>query len=215
MKKPKAVIFDCDGVLIDSEIIANRIEVEVKCELGFPTTLEEQLKKFVGHGATSSVVLDEIKRLPAHFETLVDERCQIAYKNELKPIAGVLEVLNTLKLPKCVASSSRTQWLDLKLEITGLKSFFNNAIFSGDTVEKCKPEPDLFLHAMKTMGWSREDCLVIEDSVAGVTAGKAAGIVVCGFVGGAHIYPGHAERLLAAGADYIVSDIRSILRIAH
>lgn len=215
MKKPKAVIFDCDGVLIDSEIIANRIEVEVKCELGFPTTLEEQLKKFVGHGPTSPIVIEELKKLPPHFDALVDERCKIAYQSELQPIAGVVEVLQMLKLPKCVASNSRTPWLNLKLEVTGIKPFFPNAIFSGDAVKRGKPEPDLFLHSMKTMGWSHQECLVVEDSVAGVTAGKAAGLLVCGFVGGGHIYPGHAERLLQAGADYIVTDIRNILQIAH
>ncbi|MGZ5280614.1 MAG: HAD family hydrolase, partial [Pseudobdellovibrionaceae bacterium] len=81
------------------------------------------------------------------------------------------------------------------------------------SVKRSKPEPDLFLHAVEKMGWTAEDCLVIEDSVHGVTAGKAAGMIVCGFLGGAHIYPGHADKLLKAGADYLVSDIKNILRL--
>jgi HAD superfamily hydrolase (TIGR01509 family) len=213
MKKPKHLIFDCDGVLVDSEIIANQVEADVKCELGFPITLEEQITKFTGHGFTSSVVQDEMNRLPENYWQIVDDRCKEAYARELKAIRGVAEVLKALSHPKCVASSSRADWLDLKLTLAGLKSFFPNAIFSGDDVVKCKPAPDLFFHAMAKMDWQASDCLVIEDSVAGVTAGKSAGLVVCGFVGGSHVFPGHAERLLKAGADYIVSDIRNIIRI--
>jgi HAD superfamily hydrolase (TIGR01509 family) len=213
MKKLKHVIFDCDGVLVDSEIIANRVEVEVKCELGFHITLEEQITKFVGHGFSSSVVQEELSRLPENFWTLVDERCKTAYINELQPIAGVLEVLRTLPHEKCVASSSRAEWLDYKLTLTHLKSFFPGAIFSGDAVEKCKPAPDLFFHAIEKMGWQASECLVIEDSVAGVTAGRSAGLITCGFVGGSHIFPGHAERLIKAGADCVISDFKNILRL--
>lgn len=213
MKKPKTIIFDCDGVLVDSEIIAGRIEAEVKTAMGFPITLEEQLKRFVGHGFSSSVVQEELKRLPENFNEIVDERCRVAYQKELKPIKGVLDTLLSLPHPKCVASSSHSDWLDLKLTLTNLKSSFPNCIFSGDLVEKCKPEPDLFHYALNKMGWRADECLVVEDSLAGVMAGKAAGLTVCGFVGGTHILPGHIDLLVRAGADYIVSDIRNIKRI--
>jgi HAD superfamily hydrolase (TIGR01509 family) len=213
MKKPKNIIFDCDGVLVDSEIIANRIEVEVKNELGFPITLEEQISKFVGHGMTTSVMQEELSRLPESYNSIVDERCKIAYLQELKSIQGVTEVLQSLAHPKCVASSSRSDWLDYKLTLTDLKPFFKNSVFSGDMVKKCKPAPDLFLYAIETMGWSASDCLVIEDSVAGVTAAKAAGILTCGFIGGSHIFPGHSEKLLAAGADYIIKDITMVINL--
>ena len=208
----KSIIFDCDGVLIDSEIIANRIEVEVKSELGFPITLEEQLKKFVGLGMSHPVMQEELKRLPPDYWQVVDDRVKVAYLNELKVIDGVVEFLAQLSLPKCVASSSEPEWLTFKLEHTKLIHHFPNAVFSGRMVKKSKPAPDLFLLAIAKMGWESPGCLVIEDSVVGVEAGKAAGLTVCGFTGGAHIYPGHAEKLIQAGADHLVSDFKQIER---
>ncbi len=206
----KTIIFDCDGVLIDSEIIANRIEVEVKTELGFPITLEEQLRKFVGLGMTHPHVQSELLRLPANYLQIVDDRVKVAYADELKPIDGVVWVLENIKIPKCIASSSEPEWLSLKLSLTQLIHYFPNAIFNGRMVKSCKPAPDLFLLALEKMGWDAASCLVIEDSVAGVQAGKAAGLTVCGFTGAAHAYAGHAERLSAVGADHIISDIKQI-----
>jgi beta-phosphoglucomutase-like phosphatase (HAD superfamily) len=124
MKKPKNVIFDCDGVLVDSEILANRIEVEIKTKLGFPITLEEQITKFVGCGMSHPLVQAELQCLPKEYWQLVDDRCDEVYKNELKAIAGVSYVLENLKLPKCVASSSEPGYLDMKLNLTDLKKFF-------------------------------------------------------------------------------------------
>lgn len=210
--KFKSIIFDCDGVLIDSEIIANRIEVEVKTELGFPITLEEQLKKFVGLGMSHPVMQAELRRLPTNYWQMVDDRVKVAYTNELKAIDGVVEFIEQLSLPKCVASSSEPEWLTFKLEHTKLIRYFPNAIFSGGMVSKSKPAPDLFLLALEKMGWESSSCLVIEDSVVGVEAGKAAGLTVCGFTGGAHIYPGHAEKLVKAGADHMISDFKQIAR---
>lgn len=215
MKKPKYVIFDCDGVLIDSEILANRVAVEIKTELGFPITLEEQLARFVGCGMSHPAMIAELERLPKDYMKRLEKRCAEVYEAELKAINGVLDTLERLKLPKCVASSSEPEHLEKKLAHTGLIQFFPKAIFHGRLVERPKPEPDLFLHAAKALGWAAEDCLVIEDSEHGIRAGRAAGMIVCGFTGASHIYPGHAEKLLNAGADYIVSDIRNILRIAH
>ena len=213
MKKPKHIIFDCDGVLVDSEILANKAEVELKTELGFPITLEEQIKTFTGLSWHDPVLQAELQRLPSDYLERLDERVKILYQQELRTINGVMETLKAVTLPICVASNSEIDWLDYKLTITGIKSYFNNAAFSRQLVKRGKPAPDLFLHAVETLGWSAPDCLVVEDSVAGVTAGRAAGMIVCGFIGGAHIYPGQADKLLAAGADYIVSDIRSVLRL--
>ena len=216
MKKPKYVIFDCDGVLVDSEILANRVEVEVKNQLGFPITLEEQITKFVGCGMSHPTMQAELQRLPKEYWQMVDDRCDEVYKAELKSIAGVVQTLELLKLPKCVASSSEPDCLEMKLQLTNLKSFFDpKAIFHGQLVKRSKPEPDLFFHAIETMGWTAEDCLVVEDSEHGVRAGRAAGMTVCGFLGGAHIYPGHADKLLKAGADYLISDMRNLLRLTN
>ncbi len=197
-------------MLIDSEILANRVEAEIKTKLGFPISLEDQLQKFVGMGMNHPDMQNELKRLPSNYSELVDARMHTVYKNELKVIAGTLEFLESLKLPKCVASSSESEWLDLKLTITDLKKYFHPSIFHGKLVTKCKPEPDLFLYALNSLGWQAKDCLVIEDSVYGVQAGRAAGLQVCGFLGGGHILPGHADRLLKAGAHFLISDLKTL-----
>lgn len=214
MKRSKYVIFDCDGVLVDSEILASRAEVEVKTELGFPITLEEQILKFTGCAVSHPDIQAELRRLPADFKRLADERCMQIYAAELKEIAGVKHVLERLRTPKAIASGSDPDSLEAKLKMTGLHGFFEErAIFHGLTVNVSKPEPDIFLNAMKTLGWKSDDCLIVEDSEPGVVAGKAAGAVVCAFIGGGHIYPGHAEKLMKAGADYLISDMRNLLRL--
>lgn len=213
MKKIKYVIFDCDGVLIDSEILASKVEVEIKNKLGFPITKEEQIEKFMGLGSHHATVKAELARLPQEYLKMVNDRYDEVFKKELQPIAGVISTLEQLKLPKCVASSSEGDWLDVKLTLTNLKQFFPGSIFHGQLVKKSKPAPDLFLHAISTLGWNAEECLVVEDSEPGVQAGRAAGAVVCGFLGGSHIYPGHAEKLLKAGAHYLISDMTNLLRL--
>ncbi|MBX3019705.1 MAG: HAD family hydrolase [Bdellovibrionaceae bacterium] len=211
MARPRYVIFDCDGVLVDSEILANRVEAEVKTELGFPTTLEEQIQKFVGLGTNHPLIQEELARLPSNYLALVDERVEAVYARELKPISGVAEVLMNLERPRCVASSSELAWIERKLAWTGLAAYFPSVLFSGHMVTRGKPAPDLFLHAAGEMGWDVSECLVVEDSAAGVRAGKAAGMKVCGFTGGKHILPGHADALLALGADFVIHDFRRLL----
>lgn len=208
-----SIIFDCDGVLVDSEIIANRIEVEVKTELGFPIGLEEQLRTFVGLAMSHPRMQDELKRLPPNYLQIVDERCKDAYQRELKAIPGVAETLNALDVPKCVASSSEPEWLAFKLRHTKLDHHFGEAVFSTKLVKRSKPAPDLFLFALERMGWDAASTLVIEDSVAGVEAGRAAGLYVVGFTGGSHILPGHDTRLFEAGADCIVVDFKDLIEI--
>lgn len=213
MNKLNYVIFDCDGVLVDSEIIANRIEAEVKTALGFPTTVEEQISKFFGHGHDSPTLQAALRRLPKNYSEWVDEKVRVAYDTDLRAVTGIPELLSGVRAPSCVASNSHPDWLELKLSLTGLKPFFGNAVFSGHQVKRSKPAPDLFLYAASMMGWPIKGCLVIEDSIVGVTAGKAAGMVVCGLLAGSHIQPGHAQRLIQAGADYVVSSASSVLRL--
>lgn len=214
MQKPKFIIFDCDGVLIDSEILANRVECSIKNQLGFPITIEEQITKFAGCGMNHPLMIEELARLPKNYWQMVDEECHKIYAAELKAIPGVIETLKTLTLPKCVASSSEAASLEKKLKLTELNQFFSpDSVFHGKLVPRMKPEPDLFFYACEKMGWVPEDCLVVEDSVPGVKAGKAAGMRVCGFLGGQHIYPGHSELLLEAGADELISDMREVLRV--
>lgn len=212
IKNVKSIIFDCDGVLVDSEIIANRIEVAMKNRHGIQITLEEQLQRFVGLSFGDPIMQEELKKLPPDYRKTVHDLVRKTYHTELKAIDGVIETLSQISTPKCVASNSETESLNFKLNLTKLIQYFPNAAFSGQMVKNGKPAPDLFLLALEKMNWDPKHCLVIEDSAAGVTGAKAAGLRVCGFTGGSHMYPGHAEKLLRAGADEMISDFRHVLR---
>jgi HAD superfamily hydrolase (TIGR01509 family) len=211
----KQVIFDFDGVLVDSELIANTVEVEIKTALGFPVTLDEQIEKFTGLCSDHPVLLAELERLPEDYLSRVDQKVKLAYERELKSIVGVTDLLARLKLPKCIASGSEPTWLQYKIELTGLGRFFDSqAIFSTHMVARGKPHPDVFIYAIEKLGWNAEnkrETLVIEDSVVGTQAGRAAGLTVCGFLGGGHIRPGHKAKLRAAGADFCVANFASLV----
>jgi HAD superfamily hydrolase (TIGR01509 family) len=213
MKSSRLIIWDCDGVLVDSEIINNRVEAEVKTAYGFPITIEEQILKFTGLSIHHPLVQAEIKKLPPDYLERVDHEIAAAYPKELRAIRGIRETLGAIALPHCVASSSHPDWLIMKLKITELSGFFADAVFSGHQVKRGKPEPDLFLFAAEKMGVAPGDCLVIEDSVPGVQAGKAAGMQVCGFTGGGHTYPEHERYLLEAGAHFILGDITQLIKM--
>lgn len=207
--RPDFMIFDFDGVLVDSECIANRIEAEFKTSLGFPTTLHEQIRRFTGLGRHHPEVKAELDRLPPDYWSLVEEKIRAAYRSELKPFPGVIELLSDLPHPRCVASNSDPHSLAFKLKLTGLDRFFPHA-FSGEEVPHGKPAPDLFLHALAKLGWPRERVLVIEDSVAGVTAARAAGLRVWGYLGGGHILEGHDAQLLGLGAERTIRDMTEL-----
>lgn len=213
--KPKYVIFDCDGVLVDSEIIANRVEAEYKTELGFPISTQDHIAKFTGLATNHPLVKEELLRLPADYLDVVDKRIQRVYEQELSAISGIHEVLNEIKIPKCVASNSDLESIVRKLAFTRLLPHFPKSIFSSQMVRQGKPAPDLFLYAAKTMQWQPQDCVVIEDSVAGVQAALAAGMQVLGFTGGQHIQPGHTDILKGLGTTTVFSDMREQIGRAH
>lgn len=213
--KPKYVIFDCDGVLVDSEIIANRVEAEYKTELGFPITVAEQITKFTGLASNHPLVKTELARLPGTYLEVVDERIRQAYERELTAISGIHQALKEIEMPKCVASNSDLESIVRKLAFTNLLHYFPKSIFSSKMVLRGKPAPDLFLYAAKTMHWQPQDCVVIEDSVAGVNAALAAGMRVLGFVGAQHIQPGHRDRLKEIGTNCIFSDMRELPEILN
>jgi len=207
----KFLIFDFDGVLVDSEILASTIEAQVKTEMGFPISLDEQIHKFTGTHATHPVQVEERKRLPENYIEVVHQRIYTKYKEELKPIPGTTEFLSQLKIPHAVASSSSGDGLELKLAITNLKKYFGDQVFNNDMVQNCKPAPDLYIHALKTMGWNADDGYAIEDSVPGVTAARGAGLKVIGFIGGGHVREGHGERLLQAGAIRLIKNLNELI----
>jgi HAD superfamily hydrolase (TIGR01509 family) len=181
------VIFDCDGVLVDSEPIAIRIETTILAEQGMPLSEAEIVKRFVGRSqSVMTTALEEHlgHALPDDWNDRYRERFNEAYLAELKPIDGIEQALDEIiPLPVCVASSSEPDRLLYKLELCGLRPRFEGRIFSASEVENGKPAPDLFLHAASRMGADPARCAVVEDSRYGVQAARAAGMAAFGYAG--------------------------------
>ena len=210
---PELVIFDCDGVLIDSEIIAGRIEAEELTALGMPMTAEAVMRRFLG--VSDKDMREAIERdighpLPDGHEARIAMLIEAAMTNGLRAIPGAREVTARLSMPFCVASSSTHRKLKHTLGLTGLYDLFAPNIFSTIEVARGKPAPDLFLHAAERMGARPTRCLVVEDSTAGIRAATAAGMVPVGFTGGSHCGHGHADRLREAGADIVIDRLEDL-----
>ena len=204
------VIFDCDGVLIDSELIAARAHTLALNKAGFAISQADVMERFTG--MTSAEMYGELEAefgqpIPDGHHDEVKRNVLKAYKSDLKPIPGIHAAVSQLTTPKCVASSSIPAKLEAGLIATKLHDFFAPNIFSATQVARGKPAPDLFLFAAKQMGVNPAQCLVIEDSPAGTEAGVAAGMTTLGFTGGSHCPPGLAQRLLDIGATSTFSDM--------
>lgn len=183
----KCIIFDCDGVLVDTEKIGNGILLSMAAELGFEMKLEDAYRDF--NGRNLKECFQEIekgigKRLPESFERDYRERSFAAFKTQVKPMEGIVTFLENLKVPYCVASSGPVDKIRLNLEVAGLLDKFENKIYSAYEINSWKPDPGIFLHAAKEMGFNVEDCIVVEDSKAGVMAGIRGGFKVYGFANG-------------------------------
>ena len=182
--KYKCIIFDCDGVLVDSEPIANQMLITMAAELGVDIDMNFAIDHFIGKSLyTCMETISQYGKikLPDTFEKEFRKRSFEKFKEELQPIPGIKEVLKKLELPFCVASSGPVNKIELNLKTTGLYSFFEGKIFSCYMVNKWKPEPDVFLLASKTMGFEPEECLVVEDSLAGITAAQNGGFDVVAY----------------------------------
>jgi HAD superfamily hydrolase (TIGR01509 family) len=181
------VIFDCDGVLVDSERIAVRVEAEYLAELGWPLTEAEIVERFMGRTAEYMDEAIEARlgsRLPGDWKDQFQRRYREAYAADLRPVDGIVKVLDQITVPTCVASSGSHDKLRLTLGHTGLYGRFEGRIFSGYEVANGKPAPDLFLHAASRMGVDPAGCAVVEDSRWGVEAARAAGMRAFGYAGG-------------------------------
>jgi HAD superfamily hydrolase (TIGR01509 family) len=181
------VIFDCDGVLIDSERLAVKLDVRLLHELGWPLSEAEVIERFVGRSDRETRAAIEAhlgRQLPASWDERVAGLYREAFAAELVPVDGVLEALDQITLPSCIASSGTHEHLRYTLSLTGLYDRFAGRIFSSDDVGAGKPAPDLFLHAAERMGAEPARCVVVEDSRAGVDAARAAGMDVLAFAGG-------------------------------
>lgn len=205
------VIFDCDGVLVDSEMIASRVLAAAVTELGHPLTPEDCRARFTGKSIASVIAeLSGDVRLPGDFAETLRERDRAAFEADLKAVDGVADVLGAIDTPLCVASSGRLEKIRHSLTLTGLIGRFGSHLFSAEQVAHGKPAPDLFLFAAREMGAAPADCVVIEDSIAGIRAARAAGMRVLGFAGAGHCGPGYAETLTNAGAETVFGDMRAL-----
>jgi HAD superfamily hydrolase (TIGR01509 family) len=206
------LIFDCDGVLVDSEVLACEIDARILTRIGLPYSAQDIARKFVGVSFKDMVArleAEHARTLPADLASQIDSALFASFETDLKPIAGVREAILSLPYPRCVASSSTPDRIALSLRITGLSDLFDH-VFSATQVARGKPAPDLFLHAAAQMEAGPESCVVIEDSAAGVQAALAAGMRVIGFVGGGHCGPDHAEKLRGAGASVIIQTMSQL-----
>jgi len=207
------LIFDCDGVLIDSELIACRIVAETLSEAGYPATARDIIA-FVGRSSRDMYarLAERFGRaLPYDLDARLGQALRQAFAAELQPMAGADALLRGLAgTRRCVASSSSLERIRHSLGCAGLLGHFGDALFSASMVARGKPAPDLFLHAAAAMGVPPARCIVIEDSVPGIEAAVAAGMAAIGFTGGAHCGTDHAARLTRAGAARTAGSMRAL-----
>jgi len=207
MKGLDLVIFDCDGVIADSEVLACQALADVLADHGLPLGLTGVFDAFLGRGfsAVESYYREtKGEPLPAALREALAARIADLYRSSLEPVPGIAAVLRRLEVPFCLASSSEPWRIALTLQALGLAEPFGTRVYSASQVRRGKPAPDLFLFAAARMGVDPGRCLVIEDSVPGVEAGKAARMTVWGFVGGSHCVGRNVERNLeGAGADRV------------
>ena len=210
------VIFDCDGVLVESEPIINQAHADVLTACGYPITEHDLADRFCG--MSDPEMLGVIERewgraLPAAYGERVGSIVEARFQQSLAAIEGVAEVLDSLAIPFCIASSSNPEQIRHKLMLTNLLKYFSENLFSAAMVGRGKPAPDLFLYAAQRLETAPERCLVIEDSPAGIDAAVAAGMTAIGFSGGSHCSPDHGARLQAHGAALVIAEMRELATV--
>ncbi|PWJ87158.1 HAD superfamily hydrolase (TIGR01509 family) [Mesorhizobium loti] len=213
--RPRPIIFDCDGVLVDSEPLAARAYERVYEKHGMPGVNTSIIAQCIG--MKQSDIIAKIRELTGHqFPAAADSdiwaETKALFSEELKPTLGIAAFLQTLVGDRCVASSSSVERINHSLAVTGLARFFGDAIYSSSMVKNGKPAPDIFLFAADKMGANPADCIVIEDSPFGIQGAVAAGMTAIGYTGGGHTYREHGARLTAAGADFICADWQEVSR---
>ncbi|MBP7002889.1 MAG: HAD family hydrolase [Amaricoccus sp.] len=208
------VVFDCDGVLVDSEPIAFRLLLETLASAGLTITHEEADARFLGRSlASTRAILASDFGVELTDAALADMRARLyaAFRAELRPIPHIAEALDRLPCGFCVASSSQPERIELSLTVTGLWPRFAGRAFSATMVAHGKPAPDLFLHAAAALGYAPSACWVVEDSPAGIRAAQAAGMRVAAFTGGSHASTEeHRARVAALRPDAILADMRDL-----
>jgi len=205
MRKFELVIFDCDGVLVDSEVLTNTVLRDMLIELGARVTLDDMFESFVGHplGRCWELAAELLGRaLPGDFATKYRERCVQVLRDQLQPVPGIHVALSRIELPTCVASSGDHDKMRTTLGLTGLLPHFEGRLFSVTQVARGKPAPDVFLFAASEMRVSPDRVAVVEDTPVGVAAGLAAGMTVFGYAGRTP-----RQRLASAGASVVFEEM--------
>ena len=204
----RLVIFDCDGVLVDSERLAIRVDVQVLASLGWHMTEDEVVRRFVGKSdAHMKHDIEEHlgRKLPGDWDAGFRDVYLETFRRELRPVDGIVEALDAIRAATCVASSGTHEKMRFTLGLTGLWDRFEGRIYSATEVSRGKPHPDLFLHAAARMGFAPADCAVVEDSRFGVEAARAAGMRSFGYAGG--VTPADA---LAGPGTVVFEDMRDL-----
>jgi HAD superfamily hydrolase (TIGR01509 family) len=207
------VIFDCDGVLVDSEVISCRAHADVLSRHGYPITAGEVFQRFLGRSTRQAHIEVEAelgRSLPDAFHAELQDELYRSFEADLEAVPHIVAALDRIPAAICVASSGSHERMRVSLGRAGLHDRFAPNIFSASQVTHGKPAPDLFLFAAERMKVPAERCLVIEDSVPGITGARAAGMTVLGFHGGSHCRPGYAATLSAAGAAVTFDDMRQL-----
>lgn len=207
------IIFDCNGVLVDSEPIAASVAARAFQNAGINMTPDMVARYFTGRRPADMFADVEAAagmKLPDRFASLVAAATLVRLSEELRAMPHVAHALTWLRGPKCVASSSGLDRVRVSLESTGIDRYFGSNVFSASDVKNGKPAPDLFLHVARQMGIQPQDCIVVEDSPAGIMAAGAAGMMSIGFVGGSHAGEDLPEKLAEAGATTVIADMREL-----
>ena len=207
----ECIIFDCDGVLVDSEVINNRILLEMASEYGVTMDLNEAVEEFSGIRIKEGIKILQQRAsrpFPADFEQAFRAKTYEIFKTEMKAVEGVQALLESLTVPYCVASSGPVEKIKLNLTVTGLIHYFDNRIFSGYDINSWKPDPGVFLYAAERMGFAPADCAVVEDSKAGIIAAVRGGFKAFGYA-----KPFNATVLEEEGANvfYHMSELSALL----
>ncbi len=209
---PDLVIFDCDGVLVDSEYVGIKLAISLLRKYGVDISFEEFTTEYSGLAwgdLINKVKANKHVTIPSGIHLEFSSNLIKQLQAQLTRIAGTDEVISKITTPKCICSNSSKEHVDFVLSLVGLTPLFAPNIFSAVDLGpgRAKPQPDIFLHAAQKMKARPEKTVVIEDSVHGVMAAHRAGMYVIGFTGGAHTYKGHKEKLEAAGANVVVSSM--------
>lgn len=205
---------DCDGVIIDSEIIAARVMVKFITSFGVPITLDEYLTNYAGQ--TFSGIMTKLAEeykfdLPDNYVTHITNQYKEAAKKEEKAIVGTKEAYEAISLPKAIISNSFKEQINHAVDFTGLRGEFGDRVYSGvESVDNPKPAPDVYLLAAEELGVAPSKVIVIEDSVSGVKAGLAAGMYVIGFTGASHLKEDHKHTLKALGVKEVIQDMSDL-----